>query len=93
MILNLSLRLIDRQVHNQTIVEVWAGPDSRRVRFWVDLNRAVSELWTPQGWTEIHQIIGTLLTLPEENIQRLFKPTLDILGWKQEEGSLLQATT
>ena len=82
-----DIRLIDRQVDPSTfsILEVYAGPDNRRVRFLADRWSARSEVWTPAGWTEVHRLKGTIPP-PEEALRRLFGPTEDILGWSTPNG-------
>lgn len=78
-----DIRLIDRQVEQHTsVLEVYAGPDNSRVRFQADRWSAVSEVWTPFGWKEIHRLKGAIPP-PEEAIRRLFAPTEDILGWSR----------
>lgn len=85
----LDIRLIDRQMDAHSILEVYAGPDTRRVRF--QANRitltAFSEVWTPTGWTEVHHLkLPVPCPAPEEAIRRLFSPTEDILGWSKSHG-------
>lgn len=81
MSLVLNLRLIDRQETDVTVLEVYEGPDKRRVRFFVHAGGpAYSEVWTGTAWQLVHQLLGKC-TLLQASLVRLYRPTEDILGW------------
>jgi hypothetical protein len=77
----LNMRLIDRQSTKQSILEVYAGPDDRRVRFFANSIEAYSQVWSGVAWQEVHHLISTGALAPEEAISTLFPVTGDILGW------------
>lgn len=83
----LDIRLIDRQQTRYAILEVYAGPDGRRVRFFAGGGEAISQVWSGSEWNEVHRLVweGPNPT-PEEAIRRLFSPTEDILGWSKSHG-------
>lgn len=82
-----DIRLIDRQTDKDSILEVYAGPDTQRVRYQATRFAAFSEVWTSAGWTEVHRLkfVGPIPP-PEEAIRRLFPTTEDILGWSKSHG-------
>lgn len=87
-LLTTNIRLIDRQSAHRTLLEVYAGPDGRRIRFFADPVEAYSQVWSDAGWREVHHLLIERSSPfpPEEAITHLFKATEDILGWK-EQGS------
>lgn len=80
-----NIRLIDRQSTHRTLLEVYAGPDGRRVRFFADPVEAYAQVWANAGWLEVHRLLveRNNPSPPEEAISKLFKTTEDILGWTE----------
>ena len=75
-------RLINRQEHSDVVLEVFEGPDGRRVRFFVKVaERACSEVWTGTEWKEVHSLVGRPKSI-KYALPLLYITTEDILGWK-----------
>ncbi len=78
-----QVRVIDHQEQPGVLQQVVAGPDNRRVRFFVrvaETPQAYSQVWAGSEWKLIHHLLDPGCN-PGEALARLVKITEDILDW------------